>query len=131
MQPNSRSFCRLAIRLFLVAALACVTSGCKEDPANWTPDDRAKILDVIANVSETRTDPEKFAKLFDSQSIPDKKWIKSSQQQSIVVEDIAFEDDIANVKIVFENHFGEPQGNANWTCKRSGETWVITSSPLE
>ncbi|MEM7313024.1 MAG: hypothetical protein AAF497_07715 [Planctomycetota bacterium] len=119
---------RVPCVLILFILAAC---GCKQDPSQWTPDDRAKILDVIANVSETRADPERFAKLFADDAVPDKKWVKTSKGQSIVVEDMSFEDDVATVKIVFENHFGELQGNATWTCKRSGETWVITSSPLE
>lgn len=115
--------------LGLLLAVVCL-SGCKQDPATWTPDDKAKITDVIANVSETRATPKKMAILFAEDAMPDKAWLKSTKERSFVIEDIDIKDDSANVTVVFENFFGEPQGSATWTCQRSGDLWVITSSPL-
>ena len=104
--------------------------GCQPTPQEWTPDDKSIITDVIANISETRTAPEKAAELFAKDSVPDKAWLESTRQMSFVIEDIEIDKDMANVTVVLENHFGEPQGTTTWTCQRSGDSWVVASSPL-
>ena len=103
--------------------------GCGNE-AEWTPGDEDQIRQVIAELSDARSNPEKLVLLFTEGSVPDKSWLTATEQRSFVVEEIDLTGDQATVSVALEDFYGEVVGNQTWQCVRENDQWRISAAPL-
>lgn len=119
---------RAAVSLFLLAMLI----GCgAEDAADWQPGDKDQIRELVAQISDARTNPEKLSTIFSEDAVPDKAWKRDAAQIFFVVGEVDIEGAAANVNIEFENTFGEIIGKQEWTCTKVDDAWKISAAPLK
>lgn len=116
--------------LLLIGMALATTTGCGEsDPE---PTEANDVLNVLANISDAGSNPEKLKEIFAESAIPDKAWLQEASQYTIRAIDAEITGDTATATVDLEvNATGEVASEQTWNCERSGETWKITSAPLK
>lgn len=134
MNKKAQGFFLLNVTIFLVnislVVNATVITGCSGDTSDWKPGDQDQIRKLVSEISDARTNEDKLASLFTEDSVPDRDWLKNTEQLSFAIADVALDSDVAKVTIDLENHFGELQRTVTWECTRSGDGWLIASAPV-
>ena len=129
------SFLLFNIAIVIVNVSLVVSSvflaGCGPDAAHWTPGDEDQIRKLVSEISDARTNKDKFSSLFAQDAVPGQDWLKKTKEYSFVVGDVTMESDGAKVLIDLENHFGEVQSTVTWTFARNADGWRIAAAPIE